>query len=1131
MQTEHTQAFQDTAPSTEPLPTSQAPTAQHGIHSLPTALPSLVHLSQGAGAGGVRGIGGGRAGNDETENTGMNSDYNGLGDMTHPEGDWNIISPSKRKKDIISQYEARGTSPPHRGTGFHVKKTNWQGRLDSPISRFPNEVLIHSLSFLDPQALLTASLISRRFHSLISSPDAWRSAFSRHFPSTSLDQNSSDLHGSAAFSSSQDRRFFTRLSAGGSGGDLWRKEYILRTSLLRDLAKGKAHISASHSGSMSKNSQGSVVITYNALTGPMSVSHIAAGFSSRGVRLLHATLDTITITASDATVGKVERPPLAAAMLGTSSRPDLHQPVLGAAGFEVATDMDTVGVMDLSEDVGWVYGENVPNGKCYVHPYSSPYRCASEKGFFLRQDQVASRCLQPAITAVWIAKKRTGGVLGTSEGQVGVMIGNSRGFVSIYGLSFGKEYQVTPTKMFCVCPGIPIVSIKVDEDYSVKRKRQKSVWAFIVNALGEIYYLADPKVGWEIIPQTARIPTVVHSSVFQPPSNIIATEGMGKKEIEEKDLLLDIEYTRLKQLWEGWGMDWFIELDWPGTNVVLGRKGSSNRPSTGNEQTAQLIRYHLSYTPNAEAEEFVREVITSEVITSAPEGTGVGATSRSVFGGESQSQSSEKVEAIEALMQSSQLCECPEKWVATDFLFGDENVGTLTALAIDISNLALLSPGEDPGITADVPGGNARLFAVGTNTGDVFIWNIRHQTSSTNDDGTPSIGLLPQRVIRTDSPRISTLALSSLYLVHGGNDGLVQAWDLLASTYSPVRSIHSRFSTRARRRLAQADAATLGLGNDALGDNQFAARCLVLDPDPTRLRGAVALGTHIRYWCFSSSSLGSNTPKRSKKPRVGGRVCGTPSSDRGDINGIIKSDSKNLLKERERENKERTELEKRYGISSGWAALSEEEMLEYARMISMETYEIESGGSIESGNSNNTITPKDSSGATSSHRTTQVFEDTKEEAEDLELAQALRLSLEKAWMETPAVPGDTLDSELWEDAPEYPDREVPLIPVVAGPSHQRRSTPYHTNSNRSSDFATPGGWPGADREWPSVSGVTEKGKDKGQRHTSRTEEEELEMAIQLSMEEEERRGILSALENDDGQNQVMGKGKGKGKGW
>ncbi|PWW79274.1 hypothetical protein C7212DRAFT_272810 [Tuber magnatum] len=1144
MQTEHIQAFQDTTPSTEPLPTSRVSTAQHGIHGLSTAPLPLSDLSLGAGAGGVRGIGDKQGSNDCAENTGMNYDSGGLGGTTSPNDDGNIISPSKQKKDIISKYEARGSSPPHCDTGFHVKKTNWHGRLDSPISRFPNgspttlvcpilfrltldpftEVLIHSLSFLDPQTLLTASLISRRFHSLIASPDAWRSAFSRYFPSTSLGRDSSGVRESATFSSSQDRRFFTRLSAGGSSGDLWRKEYILRTRLLRNLAKGKTHTSAGHSGPVDKNSQASFVITYNALTGPLSVSHLAADFSSRGVRLLHASVDAAVITASDAIIGKVERPPLAAAMLGTPARPDLHQPILGATGFEVATDMETVGVMDLSEDVGWVYGENVPNGKCYVHPYSSPYRCASEKGFFLRHDQVASGCLQPAVTAVWIAKRRSGGVLETSEGQVGVMIGNSRGFVSMYGLSFGKKRQVTPTKMFCICPGIPIVSIKVDEDYSAKRKGRNSVWAAVVNALGEVYYLADPNVGWKIIPQTTRIPTVVHSSIFQPPPNTVTGEDMGKKKIEEKVLLLETEYTRLKQLWVGWGMDWFIEMDWPGTNVVLGRKGNVDRPPTGSEQTAKLVRYHLlSYILDVAASEFAREVVIS-----APEETGFGLTSGSVFG-ESRSQSSEKAEAIEVLIQPPQLCERPAKWVATDFLFGNENVGVITALAIDISNLTLLSPGEDPGITADVPGGNARLFAVGTNMGDVFIWNIRHQASSTDGDGMSSISLLPQRVIQTDSPRISTLALSSLYLVHGGNDGLVQAWDLLASTYSPVRSIHSRFSTRARRRLAQADAATLGPGNVAPGDNQFAARCLVLDPDPIHLRGAVALGTRIRYWCFSSSSLGPNTSKRSKKPRVGGRVRGTPPSDRSEIKGIIKSDSKNLLKEREREHKERVELEERYGISRGRAALSEEEMLEYAKMISMEAYETEGGGSIESGDSSNTITPKDSSRATNSHKAILEFKDTKDEVEDLELAQALRLSLEKAWTETPAVPGDALDSEIWEHASEYPDPQGSPSPAIAGPSHQKRSIPNYTNSNRSSGPVTPGGWPDADIEWPSVSRATQKREGKAQRYTARTEEEEFEMAIQLSMEEEERRRFLGALEAG-GQSQVVGRGKGRQKG-
>ena len=71
MQPEHTQAFQDTAPSTEPLSTSRISTVQHGIHSLSAALHSLGDLSQGADADGVRGIGDDRGSSDEAENTGI----------------------------------------------------------------------------------------------------------------------------------------------------------------------------------------------------------------------------------------------------------------------------------------------------------------------------------------------------------------------------------------------------------------------------------------------------------------------------------------------------------------------------------------------------------------------------------------------------------------------------------------------------------------------------------------------------------------------------------------------------------------------------------------------------------------------------------------------------------------------------------------------------------------------------------------------------------------------------------------------------------------------------------------------------------------------------------------------------
>lgn len=52
-----------------------------------------------------------------------------------PPSDGRNESPSK--KDAVRKYEAKWASP--RGdTAFRVKKTDWDGRKDSPISRFPN---------------------------------------------------------------------------------------------------------------------------------------------------------------------------------------------------------------------------------------------------------------------------------------------------------------------------------------------------------------------------------------------------------------------------------------------------------------------------------------------------------------------------------------------------------------------------------------------------------------------------------------------------------------------------------------------------------------------------------------------------------------------------------------------------------------------------------------------------------------------------------------------------------------------------------------------------------------------------------------------------------------------------------
>lgn len=194
----------------------------------------------------------------------------------------------------------------------NIQISKWYVKLFQSLLRkticliFYTEVLIHALSFLNPQTLLNVAFISRRFHSLVTSSHAWRSAFSRYFPSSTANPQSLDGHESAAFSSSQDRRYFMRLSESDDNGNLWRKEYILRTRLLRNLARGKANISTNITTGAGQNPYGSVVIMYSAFTGSWSVSHITANFTPKGVRLLHASVHSPgVVTASDPTIGKI----------------------------------------------------------------------------------------------------------------------------------------------------------------------------------------------------------------------------------------------------------------------------------------------------------------------------------------------------------------------------------------------------------------------------------------------------------------------------------------------------------------------------------------------------------------------------------------------------------------------------------------------------------------------------------------------------------------------------------------------------------------------------------------------------------------------------------------------------------
>lgn len=302
-------------------------------------------------------------------------------------------------------------------------------------------------------------------------------------------------------------------------------------------------------------------------------------------------------------------------------------------------------------------------------------------------------------------------------------------------------------------------------------------------------------------------------------------------------------------------------------------------------------------------------------------------------------------------------------------------------------SLTPISPTNPPSSPADMPGQRARMLAIGTQTGSVIIWDARAPISRSAE---VSNFIEPIRVIYTDSPQISCLGLSSLYLVHGGNDGLVQAWDPLASNLQPIRTLNSRFSSRARRRLVQAQASPQGVGI-----NLFAAGAISLDPDPTVLRGMVSLGTHLRYWSYSSSAADQY---KSQKRRL--RRSERGSNNGGErFSGVTRSNLKDYIAnerfELDREKEQKRRSVDRYAGRFGTELLgSEEEMLAYAAMLSQESLEHEQ--MRRASDTSTAMSSIDATGGLAPAGSSSPFQravKTTEEELDPDIAEAIRQSL------------------------------------------------------------------------------------------------------------------------------------------
>ena len=869
-----------------------------------------------------------------------------------------------------------------------------------------------------------------------------------------------------------------------------------------------------------------------------TINHLHATFGSgtnkRFPRFIHGADDTGTATRSDPSAAKVDHWGLSDPQLFLQFAerfPGDEQYGLGPG--EV---VGVPNVMDVSQPYGMVHGEGSPGGMTY-------YRSADEmRGRFLLFSSALSapdlgipRILSnsEAITAVWIAKSAY--VVSLTEGLIGILSGSSLGVLTAYSLGStsggnNRDHRFTRGEMtarWVLSPGVPIIAIAIDNEYSLKRYAQNRIWAVVLNALGEVFFLTKfPKrphidrgtqlsdeaieqtawvtgrsVYWNSVEpsrRTAKLDPYTDSSVDGSYSPRSSWNGMclSKEQIQSETREIETFATKKPKDFQkscfGWDMRRKLEVDFAGDdgnnageNVVVFECGLE-------EGTVPAIkrytRCRVQEKPALDATSTPPLTVGSSETSSPPSLFGVASPPSpkpmSTFAMERLKDSLEHDELFGSITPRP----LSEEWRTSSFALRGLKHVSLLVTTMDNSIFATQTISEDPLLNfsarstnsspsltpmspmgnvvqpTDIPGQRSRLLATGTHLGSVVLWDIRAPISGSIDQ----VNIVePVRIIHTDSPQISCLALSSLYLVHGGNDGLVQAWDPLASNMQPVRTLHSRFTARARRRLIQAQASPQGVGI-----NLFAAGAVCLDPDSTVLRGMVSLGLHLLYWSYSSSAADhyKSHKRRARRSERGSNNGGERFS--GGARSNLKDYIANERFELDRENAQRNKDSHRFAGRFGTELLdgSEEEMIAYAAMLSQESLEQENQRRVsETGTPISTHTSKNQrsgsafSDSTPTPSASPSLSGPKTDEElDADIAEAIRQSL--------ASSPSTYD--------------VPIRP--AKPRNHKRS------SAKSSPSVS-----------PPLAGSSKS-----------TEMSDLEFALQLSLAEQQSKGVVKTVEAD-----------------
>lgn len=723
-------------------------------------------------------------------------------------------------------------------------------------------------------------------------------------------------------------RFFARISQLGS----WREEFALRTALLRALSSGKAETDFHACSARHKDkTQHYPTLTYwPRLDG--TVTHLDVVFPDTSGK------PPLAIHGSASNGGRSTGVPLTGRIIKS------WEPRLGDYSTWLGLRPDSVpyglgpdpvfmpNVMDVSHKFGTVCFESYPAGLGYYH---KPDGDLLWLGYADEASQGAPQVdrSHDCITATWIAKSNW--VATFTSARIGILTGSAMGFID--GYSFRSTVRQVPggpaqaqrkTISWAVSPGVPIVSIKVDDRYSHKRAMAGRPWAVALNALSEVFVLCElPDLRqlcadnpwsaartacWQLVMPTRRTPRLDNLDSFQE-SNIskVAKERAfspgpapfpanhdspeQNNQIQEFCTLLP---SHFRETCHGWDMRRRLEVDFAGGDD----EGSM-------EHIFVITCGHAPDIPPG-----VRRFTAVRCWPSVASQKEIEVTTASIFGGPGP----ESILLSGGSMTPTVVGSGTE-WLIDNLCLNGHDGEVMTASALDTSTVALLTPSEenlDLGFVTStlLPGRRGRWFCIGTDSGALLVWNGRFDHRRGRDEA------FPIRIIQTDSPSISCIATTALCVIHGGSDGRLHAWDPLGSTMGPVRVLNGKQGNGPVR--------TLNM-HHLMHNNDPAITAIHLDPDPTKLRGLAASGRVVRCWSYSAAHRVRGRKKR-RFSRIHGR-CGGRLSHR--VANFIDAEEAELKREHREAERQKKYLQTRFLL----ADLTEEEAIMYAQLLSEET--------------------------------------------------------------------------------------------------------------------------------------------------------------------------------------------------